>query len=322
MAKNFLKIAAIYFAIVPLMGLGMGLMQTSQGFGPALMAIVIAVVMASVSWRTGFWIIGLAGGALVAGLALFLRSQPSDMGLRPYGAPPAEPVQGTRNPAVEASRLKSYQAGIQSTSAFWKLVWVHLLGCLGHAIVLIYVIPIAVEAGVDEVTAAGVLSTLALVSALTRFLTPVAAEHVGARRAMAAMFFLQGVPVLMLFWAHDVWQFYLFAAIFGVGYGGEGSAFPIINRQYFGLGPMGRSYGWQACGAMIGMALGGWIGGVLFGVFGNYDTTILLSTLASVAGGFVILSLGPTSRLLIPALEESLPPEGRSRGTGPVPSAD
>jgi hypothetical protein len=62
---------------------------------------------------------------------------------------------------------------------------------------------------------------------------------------MAIMFLLQGVPVLMLFWAQDMWQFNLFVVIFGIGYGGEGSAFPIINFQYFGRGPMGQSFGWQ-----------------------------------------------------------------------------
>jgi len=31
-------------------------------------------------------------------------------------------------------------------------------------------------------------------------------------------------------------------SFFGFGYGGEGSAFPIINRQYFGRGPMGRYF--------------------------------------------------------------------------------
>ena len=304
------------------LGMGVGLMMASQGLGPALMAILIGVLMASVDWRTGFRTIGVVGGVLMGALVIFFRSRPSDIGLRPYGALPGDPVEPERDPALESLRLKTYLTSMQATSAFWKLVWVHLLGCLGHAIVLIYVIPIAVEAGIHEVTAAGVLSTLTLVSALTRFLTPVAAEYLGARRSMATMFILQGLAVLMLFWAQETWQFYLFAAVFGIGYGGEGSGFPIINRQYFGLGPMGRSFGWQNCGAMIGMALGGWIGGVLFAISRSYDTTILLSILASVAGGLLILSMEPTRHLLIAGWEESLSPEARSREAGPVPSAD
>ena len=282
----------------------------------------------------------------MGGLVLIFRGQPSDMGLRPYGAPITEPVLPKRDPAVEEMRLNAYHKSMQATGTFWKLVWVHLFGCLGHAIVLIYIIPIAVEAGVDEVSAAGILSTLALVSALTRFLTPVASEHLGARRTMATMFILQGLPVLLLFWTGDVWQFYVFAVVFGVGYGGEGSGFPVMNRQssvrrddwhgpgrlerrravrdlwHFGMGPMGRSFGWQASGAMIGMALGGWSGGVLYAIFGNYDTTILLSVLTSVAGGLIILSMERTGRPIIAPWEETLAPEPRPSGAGPVPSAD
>ena len=219
-------------------------------------------------------------------------------------------------------RSKAYRVSMQGTSAFWKLVAIHFLGCTGHAIVIIYVIPIAIGAGVDPLAAAGILTTLVSFSVLTRFLTPVAADYLGAKRAMAVMFIWQGLPVLMLFWAHDLWQFYLFAAIFGIGYGGEGSAFPIINRQYFGRGPMGRSFGWQQFGAGIGMATGAWIGGVLFGLFGSYDMTILLSTVASITGAVVILSMEPTNRLLIPHWEDSLPPEARPATPSPVPAAD
>ncbi|MCE2403567.1 MAG: MFS transporter [Dehalococcoidia bacterium] len=298
------------------LGLGVGLMLASHGLGPALMAILIGLLLASVDWRTGFWTIGVAGGVLMGGLLVMFRSQPSDMGLKPYGAGPVGPARPPREPEVEKMQVEAYRRRMQGTPTFWKLVWAHLLGCVGHAIILIYIIPIAVAAGINEVSAAGVLSTLALVSALTRFLTPVAAERFGARDTMAAMFVLQGLPVLLLFWAGDVWQFYLFAVVFGIGYGGEGSGFPVINRQYFGAGPMGRSFGWQACGAMLGMALGGWSGGVLYGIFGNYDTTILLSVLTSVAGGLIILSMESSRRPIIAALGEIPAPDARA------PSAD
>ena len=158
----------------------------------------------------------------------------------------------------------------------------------------------------EEVAAAGVLSTLALVSVTTRFLTPVISDYIGARGTMAAAFIWQGLPVLLLFWAHEPWQFYMFAVIFGIGYGGEGSAFPVINRQYFGRGPMGSSFGWQQLGAGSGMALGAWVGGALFWIFDSYTATILVSTLTSVAGAVVIMSMEPTGHVLIPDWEETI----------------
>ena len=300
------------------LAVGIGLLQAAHGLGPAVMAVLLSVMLSAMSWKTAFWLIGISGSTVMVGLMLFFRNEPSQMGLRPYGAPATEPVDREADPINERLRAQTFLASMQGTNAFWQLVGVHFMGCVGHAIVIIYIIPIAVIAGVDAVSAAGILSTLMAVSVLTRFSTPVIADYLGARRSMAAMFVLQGLPVLMLFWTQELWQFYLFAVIFGIGYGGEGSAFPIINRQYFGRGPMGRSFGWQQAGAGTGMALGGWIGGGLFAVFGSYDITIVLSVLSSMGGAALIMSMPPTDKLLIPNWEESPPSSNLPEAANPA----
>ena len=301
------------------LGVGVGLLQCAQGVGPAGTTLLIGILLAHYDWRVAFWSLGIGGGAAMAMIVFFFRSKPSDMGLNPLGGAWSGAVGQEFSREIRMVRDKARAASIQSTSAFWKLVLVHYLGCVSHAIVIVYIIPIAVLSGVGPVAAAGVLSTLALVSGLTRFLTPVLADSLGARGTMAVMYVLQGLPVLMLFWIHDTWSFYLFAVVFGVGYGGEGSAFPIINRRYYGEGSLGRSFGWQLSGAMLGMATGGWIGGVLFGFYDDYLLTIALSVATSLAGAAVIMSMDQTDRVLILDWEEGLPPEARSI---PVPAAD
>ncbi len=289
------------------LGYGVGLLQASHGLGPAVMAIVVSLLITGASWKIAFWSVGIIGGIAMLLLMAFFRNRPSDIGIRPFGAPASEGPMAERDPVLERLRVKAFRASMQSTNTFWKLVTIHFLGCVGHSIVIIYIIPIAVLAGMEQVAAAGVLSTLALVSVTTRFLAPVISDYIGARGTMATAFVWQGLPVLMLFWAHEPWQFYMFAVVFGIGYGGEGSAFPVINRQYFGRGPMGSSFGWQAFGAGSGMALGAWMGGALFWLFDSYAVTIIVSTLTSVAGAFVIMSMEPTNRILIPDWEDAIP---------------
>jgi len=301
------------------LGVGVGLLQCAQGVGPAGTTLLIGILLAHYDWRVAFWSLGIGGGAAMAMIVFFFRSKPSDMGLDPLGGAWSGAVGQKFSREIRMVRDKARAASIQSTSAFWKLVLVHYLGCVSHAIVIVYIIPIAVLSGVGPVAAAGVLSTLALVSGLTRFLTPVLADSLGARGTMAVMYVLQGLPVLMLFWTNDTWSFYLFAVVFGIGYGGEGSAFPIINRRYYGEGSLGRSFGWQLSGAMLGMATGGWIGGVLFGFYDDYLLTIALSVATSLAGAAVIMSMDQTDRVLILDWEEGLPPEARSTS---VPAAD
>ena len=288
------------------LGYGVGLLQAAHGLGPAVMAILVSILITEASWRTAFWSIAIIGGLIMVLLMAFFRNRPADIGIRAFGAPESERPPPERDPVVERLRVKAFRSTMQSTTTFWKLVFIHFLGCVGHAIVIIYIIPIAVLAGMDELAAAGVLSTLALVSVITRFLSPVISDYIGARGTMATAFMWQGLPVLMLFWAHEPWHFYMFAVIFGLGYGGEGAAFPVINRQYFGRGPMGSSFGWQQFGAGTGMAMGAWLGGALFWLFDSYSATIIVSTITSVVGAFVIMSMEPTSHVLIPNWEDTV----------------
>ena len=300
------------------LGLGVGLLQCAGGVGPAGTTLLIGILLVHYDWRVAFWSLGIGCGTAMTMIVFFFRSKPSDMGLDPLGGAWSGAVGQEFSRDIRILRDKVRAASIQSTSAFWKLVMVHYLGCLSHAIVIVYIVPIAVLAGVGAVAAAGVLSTLALVSGLSRFLTPVLADSLGARGTMAVMYVLQGLPVLMLYWTNDTWSFYVFAVIFGIGYGGEGSAFPIINRRYYGEGSLGRSFGWQLSGAMLGMATGGWVGGVLFGFFDDYLLTIALSVAASLTGAVVIMSMDRTDRVLILDWEDRLPEEARS---GPLRSS-
>ena len=93
------------------------------------------------------------------------------------------------------------------------------------------------------------------------------------------------------------------------------SAFLVINRQYYGMGPVRTIYGFQSLGAGLGMALGGLMGSVIFDVFGSYNIAWGISIAASLGGAACILILESTSSILVSGWEKSLPPEARSSST-------
>jgi MFS family permease len=177
---------------------------------------------------------------------------------------------------------------------------------------MVHAVFFATTRGVSLEAASLIVSLYSLSSVGSRFMTPILADRFGSKGVMALAYFVQGVTVAMLFWTQDLWQFYLFAVVFGIGFGGEMSAFLVINRQYFGMGPVRTVFGFQSMGAGIGMALGGLIGSVVYDVFGTYDLAWAISIAASLAGVVCILLLEPTSQVLIPDWEESIPAEARA----------
>jgi MFS family permease len=109
-------------------------------------------------------------------------------------------------------------------------------------------------------------------------------ESRGSRTTLGLAMLLQTAPIFILVWADSLWAFYLFAFLFGIGYGGEMVGFPIFNRQFFGTNaPLSTIYGYQMAGATLGMALGGWLGGALFDLTGSYTWTAI----AAIAYGFM-----------------------------------
>ncbi len=304
------------------LGTGMGILQSAQGIGPLvavpIMLLVIALFGGGLTGlRAAFWVPGIIGGVAILGLVRLFYNEPAQIGLRPLGASESEPVRQVQRGEVARIRTKVFFKQAQRTLAFWNLIGIHFWGCAGHAIVLVYLVAIAESEGVSPGLAAGAFVTMSVTSTITRFAVPVLADQLGSKGVMAVCFFLQTTPILLLFFATDPWQFYLFAVLFGIGFGGEMSAFPIINRQYYGSAPIGTTYGWQMMGAGIGMATGSLIGGWLRDWTGNFDATMGLSLAMSVVGVISIVLLPTTRRHQLPDWEQELPPEAQ---TQPAPS--
>ena len=299
------------------LGTGMGLLQSSQGIGP-LVAVPIMLYIIHLfgggleGLRAAFWIPGIVGGAMILVMIKFFYNEPAQIGVRPFGAPEDEPIKAVQTGEIAGVRTKVFLKQAQKTSAFWNLIGIHFWGCAGHAIILVYLVAMAEDEGVSKGLAAGAFVTMSVTSTITRFAVPVIADRMGSRPAMAGCFFLQVAPICLLFFAQDAWHFYLFAVLFGIGFGGEMSAFPIINRQYYGSGPIGTTYGYQMMGAGVGMAAGALIGGQLRDITGNFDATMGLSLALSMVGVISIMLLPTTKKELLPNWEDQLPGAGDS----------
>ncbi|HEY7709076.1 MAG TPA: MFS transporter [Candidatus Entotheonella sp.] len=293
------------------LGLAIGVQQSLGGMGASVMAPVLALVLSRTDWQSAFVGITLVGGVILFTLLVWFHNDPADHGMSPYGATATDPPppSGRPSPAMSKIRAQVFLQHARRTWAFWNLIAIHHLGCIGHSIIMVGVVYFATTRGVSLPQAAWIVSIYSLCGVASRFATPIGADRWGAKGVMALAFMIQGITVALLFWTHEVWQFYLFAALFGIGLGGEMSAFIVINRQYYGLGPVRTVFGFQQFGSSLGMALGGLIGSVIFDTLGSYDMAWLVSMAASLGGMVCILLLEPTSRLLIPNWEASLPPE-------------
>ena len=307
------------------LGVAVGIQQSFGGMGASVTAPALALLVALTGWQIGFWIIAAVGGTILFGLLFFFHSEPADRGMKPLGATDDDPPPIPSNTELAKLRSKVFLQHARRTRAFWNLPFIHFLGCMGHAIVIWHVVFFATQQGLSLATAAWIVTIYTMASVSSRLFIPILADRFGAKATMILPYALQGVTVVMLFWAHSAWEFFLFAVLFGIGFGGEMSAFLIANRQYYGMGPVRSIFGFQHLGSGFGMAVGGLVGGVAFDFRnaeapvrflgfidvggGSYDLAWAISIVASLAGVIFILLLESSSQVLIPNWEDSLPRE-------------
>ena len=271
------------------MGIALGIYWAAQGLGPVIFAPLFRWLLETRGWQHTFTTIGIVVGLILAVFSLFIYNSPAAKGLTAYGAEDAPEKPLAPGAAIAAPvRLRD----ILRQRTVWQLMSIHHIGCVAHAVILAHVVSMATFKGIPGVEAAGVLATIAGTSVISRFAFSVLAERLGGRTVLSISLLGQALPVIILFFATDVWAFYLFAVIFGLCYGGEMVGFPIINRQLFGAkAPLGSIYSFEMVGASTGMALGGWLGGGLFDLSGDYTWSLLASLLIGCIGLPLALAL-------------------------------
>jgi len=271
------------------LGVVMGVYWASQGLGPVIFAPLFRWLLETQGWQHTFTLIGVLLGCILAFFSLFIHNSPAAKGLQAYGiedAPDKPEAHAASRPATMPLRE------ILRQRIVWKLMGIHHIGCAAHAIILAHIVSMATFKGIPGVEAAGVLAAIAGSSVISRFAFSVIADRFGGRTTLTLSLLGQSLPVIILFFATDVWAFYLFAVVFGLSYGGEMVGFPIINKQLFGAkAPLGSIYSFEMVGAGTGMALGGWLGGGLFDMTGGYTLSLLISMMLGCVGVPLALTL-------------------------------
>ena len=292
--------------------MAMGLVMASWGLGPALATPMVAYMIEAFGWTLAFVSLGIVSTLIMLLLIVVFRNRPADVGSEAYGTVSGDPFLSDKLPP--AALLKEFKGHMKKTAAYWNMSSIHFLGCVGHAVILIWIIPMGTSKGLSAIDASLILTLFSAVSIATRLTTPILCERLGVRTVMTVFYILQGAPVLFLIFSSADSVFIVFAVTFGIGYGGETGGFPILNRKYFGHAPMGGAHGFQMLGAGIGMAIGGWIGGPVFDIFGSYNAAFAISVLASFGGAVSIMLLENPAKLLIPDWRQSEEDYERSLG--------
>lgn len=245
-------------------GMATGIIVSGIGMGTLFMAPFARWLIASYGWRTSYLVVGSLVLAVTIPSACFLRRDPDQMGLLPYGA-----ELGETGPGAAGTGGLSLKDALR-TWQFFSLSCIAFLFIFCEFSVMVHISSHIARLGVGLKTGANVLALIGGVGIVGRAAMGSFADKVGNRVAMVTGLALLFLTLIWFQRALDVWALYLFGAAFGFGYGGLFTLLPLMSADLFGLQYHGFILGVILTIGTIGGAFGSVITGKLFDTTGSY----------------------------------------------------
>lgn len=287
--------AAIGKWFVKKRGFALGLSSMGIGVGTMVMGPAAGYIVSAYDWRTGFVFFGamiLALGILISQV-LMGKTTPEASGLLPDGEPAGR--QEPRPDALAENQASASLRPVLTDCRFWVLATCNSLATATLMMTFVHQVAYAVGNQIGKLEAAAALGVVGLVSSASKFFFGWLCDRVADAKYVAALgFFVMAAGMALLIKADTVVVLYLFAVVFGIGYGSMAPLMPYLTADRFGRKVLGSAYGMLIFFvAGVGGSLGPVIGGLIYDRTGSYANAWLLNLILLVAISALILTLKP-----------------------------
>jgi len=252
--------------------------KVGTGIGIFVVPLIAAWLIVNYGWRTAYEVLGIAAFVLIFAFSRFLKKEPSEMGLEPYGA-------------HDAAATKKATAGVNLTLRevlrtwqFWTISISYFFVWFSTQSIMVHIAPHAVDTGFSVSQAAGIVSIIGGASIAGRLTIGWGGDRLGNRKAIIACFFVLLVALSWLQFASARWMLYAFAPVYGFAHGGFFSVLSPFVAELFGTKSHGSNLGMLFFVGMSGGAVGPIFTGHLYDITHDYHAAFLMLLLSGAAG--------------------------------------
>jgi OFA family oxalate/formate antiporter-like MFS transporter len=264
-------------------GLALGIVTSGMGLGNIVVVPIARQLISEYSWQTSYLVIGCASWTIIL-VALALKKQPEPARQLPDGRDVPKAI-GSGGP----EGLTLVQA--LQTSTLWLLLGALVLAFASLMMVFYHLVAYAEDSGIAEMRAAMLLSVIGATSIIGRILTGIGSDRFGRRLLFAMCLLLQGLMMFWLIKSTSILMLYVFAGVWGFGYGGWMPLQTAMTVDLFGMRDIGGIFGLTGLSYGIGGTIGPVLAGYVVDATGSYSLAFLIGALAVLLSAAIVTFL-------------------------------
>jgi sugar phosphate permease len=272
-------------------GTAVGLAAMGISAGAMAVTPLAGYIVKDYGWKAGFLCLALA--TFLIGVVLsrlfFRKTVPEAYGLYPDGEQKAWGVeeQKTDDPPAQLSRRV-----VIRDPQFWLMTVSLSLSYLAIMSVFIHQVPYALDHGIGKVAAASSLAAVSLSAFFGQFFFGWLSDRIRDTKYAAVLgFFMMTCGMVLLINAKTLPLLYLFAIVFGFGYGCLAPLTPVLIADRFGRHALGAVYGLVTFFIGVGGSVGPFLAGYMYDQFGSYRHVWLWNIVILMGVTMAVLSL-------------------------------
>lgn len=255
-------------------GLVMGVLTASTATGQLVFLPAMAAAVTAEGWRAAPMIVALATVAVMPVIWYFMRDEPRDVGVRPYGergAPEAaKPAASAGNPAKRAVAVLLEAVRVRD---FWLLAGSFFVcGASTNGLIGTHLIPAAFDCGIPEVRAAGLLAAMGLFDLVGTTASGWLSDRYNCRYLLFGYYGLRGLSLLFLPQAllGPTAGLGVFAVLYGLDWIATVPPTVRLTAEVFGREKASIVFGWVVASHQVGAAGAAYAAGAVRTSFGSY----------------------------------------------------
>lgn len=277
--------------------MGIGMLGVSLG---GLLAPVLGHVIETFGWRPAALWMGILVWVLAIPISSAIRNRPEDYGQNPDGAPDLnsgiDSSIGAPHAPVDDGSLTVSEA--IRTGSFWAITAAHGLANLAPTALAVHLVPALADRGMSL----GLSGIVVLAFGITGAVFQVIGGYIGDRSSKPITFavfaLIQGLGVLAVTLIPTTFGAFIFAFLYGVGFGGRLPVLTALRGEYFGRKNYATIYGISQVPINLLAMFGPIAMGYYFDISQSYTFAFLFITVASFLSAILILMARKPTRSL------------------------
>ena len=271
--------------------MGIGMAGINMG---GLLVPLLALAITNYGWERAALSVGLGIWLIAIPVTFLVRGRPEDYGQLPDGDHPNNQQQDPDGMLTSTPNAFEDQGNFTirealRTTAFWTITTAHGCSSLAAVTISVHIIPAMTDIGMSLTMAGTVVMVYGVLGGIFQIIGGFMGDRLPKPVIIAVFIAIQGTGMLVVALIHTTVGAFLFAILFGIGFGGRIPLVMAIRGDYFGRKNFATLWGISHVPTNIVMIGAPVAAGYLFDTMGSYTLPFLALAVFNFIGSVLIL---------------------------------